>query len=159
MSTGFYKLPVPENETVLSYAPGSTERSKLKDAIYNARSKVVDIPMIINGKEVRTRNKIPIYPPHDLNHLLGYYHKGNATHVQAAIKSAMEAKEKWAGMSWENRASVFLKAAALLAGKYRYRMNAATMIGQSKNPFQAEIDSACELIDFFRFNVKFMTEI
>jgi 1-pyrroline-5-carboxylate dehydrogenase len=159
MATGFFNVPVPENEPVYTYAPGTSERAKLKDAIECARSQIVDIPMIINGKEVRSGNKVAIYPPHDLKHLLGYYHKGDASHVQLAIKSAMEAKEKWALVSWENRASIFLKAAALLAGKYRYRMNAATMIGQSKNPIQAEIDSACELIDFFRFNVKYMTEI
>ena len=159
MSAGFSKSPQPENEPVYTYAPGTIERVKLKDAIACARAQVVDIPMIINGIEVRSGDKVPINPPHDINHLIGYYHKGDSSHVQLAIKSAMEAKETWAGMSWENRASIFLKAAALLAGKYRYRMNAATMIGQSKNPFQAEIDSACELIDFFRFNVRFMTEI
>ncbi len=159
MSIGFFKVPVPENEAVYTYAPGTTERMKLKEAIASARNQVIDIPMIINGKEVRTHDQVAIYPPHDLKHLLGYYHRGEAQHIQSAIKSAMEAKELWAGLRWEIRASIFLKAAALLAGKYRYRMNAATMLGQSKNPFQAEIDSACELIDFFRFNVKFMSEI
>jgi len=159
MALGFFKVPDPENETVYTYAPGTTERTRLKDAISVVRSQVVDIPMIINGKEVRTNNRIPIYPPHDIKHLIGYYNKGEAKHVQLAIKAAMEAKRSWAKLSWEIRASIFLKAAALLAGKYRYRMNAATMVGQSKNPFQAEIDSACELIDFFRFNVKFMSEI
>ena len=159
MSTGFFKIPVPENENVYTYAPGTIERTKLKDAIACAQAQVVDIPMIINGKEVRTENRIPIYPPHDLKHLLGFYHKGDASHVQLAIKSALDAKKNWAEVRWDTRVSIFLKAAALLAGKYRYRMNAATMMGQSKNPFQAEIDSTCELIDFFRFNVKFMSEI
>ena len=159
MSTGFFKIPVPENENVYTYAPGTIERTKLKDAIACAQAQVIDIPMIINGKEVRTENRIPIYPPHDLKHLLGYYHKGDASHVQLAIKSALEAKKNWAEVRWDTRVSIFLKAAALLAGKYRFRMNAATMIGQSKNPFQSEIDSTCELIDFFRFNVKFMSEI
>jgi 1-pyrroline-5-carboxylate dehydrogenase len=159
MSLGFFKVPDPENESVYTYAPGTAERLKLKDAIATARSSVIDIPMIINGKEIRTDRTIPIFPPHDLHHLLGNYHRGNTGHVQSAIKAAMKAKKAWADLSWEIRASIFLKAAALLAGKYRYRMNAATMIGQSKNPLQAEIDSACELIDFFRFNVKFMSEI
>jgi 1-pyrroline-5-carboxylate dehydrogenase len=115
--------------------------------------------MIIDGKEVRSSDKVAMYPPHDIKHLLGHYYKGDASHVRMAIDAAMRAKKAWSETSWENRASIFLKAASLLAGKYRYRMNAATMIGQSKNPFQAEIDSAVELIDFFRFNVQFMTEI
>jgi cytochrome c-type biogenesis protein CcmH/NrfG len=100
-----------------------------------------------------------MHPPHDHKHLLGHFHKGDASHVQMAIKAAMEAKKEWQNMSWENRASIFLRAASLLAGKYRQKINAATMIGQSKNPYQAEIDAACELVDFFRFNVHYMTEI
>lgn len=159
MATGFFKVPIAKNEPVYSYAPGSPERLSLKQAIQKLRSEEADIPMIINGKEVRSGNRVAMHPPHDLKHLLGYYHKGEGTHVKMAIDAAMAAKAEWQNMSWENRASIFLRAASLLSGKYRYKMNAATMIGQSKNPFQAEIDSACELIDFFRFNVQYMTEI
>ena len=159
MSTGFYKVPAVKNEPVLTYAPGTTEREALKDAIREARSNTIDLPMIIDGKEVRTGDKVPMYPPHDLKHLLGHYHRGNSVHVRMAIDAAMKAKRLWNEMSWENRSAIFLKAASLLAGKYRYKLNAATMIGQSKNVNQAEIDSACELIDFFRYNVAYMTDI
>jgi len=159
MSTGFFKVPVAENEEIVNYAPGTIERTRLKQSIQEALSSVIDIPMIINGKEVRSGNKIPVSPPHNHKHILGYYHRGDGSHVQMAIRAALEAKKSWAELPWENRASVFLKAASLLAGKYRSRINAATMIGQSKNAFQAEIDAACELIDFYRFNVQFMTEI
>lgn len=131
----------------------------LKKAIDEARGYVMDIPMYIGGEEVRTGNLKKLSPPHDHQHVLGNYHQGDKGHVQQAIDAAMAAKELWAGLSWENRASIFLKAADLLAGPYRYKINAATMLGQSKSPFQAEIDSACELIDFLRFNVYFMTEI
>jgi 1-pyrroline-5-carboxylate dehydrogenase len=156
---GFFQVPVPKNEPVLSYAPGSAERTALKKALAEARSKELDIPMYIGGEEVRTGNKKRIAPPHDHKHTLGHYHAGDKSHVEQAINSALAAKDLWADLSWENRASIFLKAADLLAGPYRYKMNAATMLGQSKNAFQAEIDSACELIDFLRFNVYFMTEI
>lgn len=152
-------VPVAVNEPVLDYAPGSRERDEIVKAIAEAKSKTVDIPMFINGKEVRTGNKAEIRAPHNKELLLGYFHKGDATHVQQAIDAALSAKEKWAAMPWEHRASIFLKAANLLAGPYRAKMNAATMLGQSKNIFQAEIDCVCELIDFFRFNVQFMTEI
>ena len=159
MSTGFFKVPIAENEEIVNYAPGTIERTRLKQTIAEMNSSVVDVPMIIDGKEVRSENKIAIRPPHNHKHILGYYHRGDGSHVQMAIKAALAAKAKWAELPWENRASIFLKAASLLAGKYRSRINAATMIGQSKNPFQAEIDSACELIDFYRFNVQFLTEI
>lgn len=159
MSKGFFSIPHPKNEPVLSYAPGSKERATLKKAIDEARSKVVDIPMYIGDKEVRTENKKVLSPPHDHKHILGHFHEGDQGHVEQAINAALGAKELWAGLSWENRASIFLKAADLLAGPYRYIMNAATMLGQSKNAYQAEIDSACELIDFLRFNVHFMGEI
>jgi len=159
MSTGFFKVPIAENEEIVNYAPGTIERARLKQTLSEMWSTVVDIPMIIDGKEVRSGNKIAIRPPHDHKHILGNYHRGDATHVQMAIKAALAAKSKWEALPWENRASIFLKAASLLAGKYRSRINAATMIGQSKNAFQAEIDSACELIDFYRFNAQFMTEI
>ena len=159
MPKGIYKVPVAKNEPVKNYAPGSPERASLKKEIARLRSQVIDIPMVIGGKEVRTDNQVAIHPPHDLKHLLGHYHKGDVSHVQMAIAAALEAKEKWAALSWEHRASIFLKAADLIAGPYRDTINAATMLGQSKNVYQAEIDSACEIIDFLRFNVNYMTEI
>jgi 1-pyrroline-5-carboxylate dehydrogenase len=159
MSTGFFHIPYPKNEPVLSYAPGSKERAALTQALHEARSQVADIPMYIGAEEVRTETKKSIHPPHDHQHLLGYYYEGDQEHVTQAIQAALAAKELWANLRWENRASIFLKAAELLAGPYRYEMNAATMLGQSKNAYQAEIDSACELIDFLRFNVYFMSEI
>jgi 1-pyrroline-5-carboxylate dehydrogenase len=159
MPKGFYNVPLPKNEPVLSYAPGSKERAALKKAIEEARSKVIDIPMYIGSEEVRTEKKKAISPPHDHQHILGYFHEGGKEHVTKAIDAALAAKEKWTNLAWEQRAGIFLKAAELLAGPYRYKMNAATMLGQSKNAFQAEIDSACELIDFLRFNVHFMSEI
>jgi 1-pyrroline-5-carboxylate dehydrogenase len=159
MSTGLFKVPIAENEEIVNYAPGTIERTRLKQTISDAWSSVIDIPMIIDGKQVRSENKIAVRPPHNHKQILGYYHRGDASHVQLAIKAALAAKERWADLPWENRASIFLKAASLLAGKYRSQINAATMIGQSKNAFQAEIDSACELIDFFRFNVQFLTDI
>ena len=159
MSTGFFHIPAPKNEPVLSYAPGSKERAALKKALEEARAQVIDVPMYIGAEEVRTENKKPLTPPHDHKHILGHFHEGDKSHVEQAINAAMAAKELWAGLSWENRASIFLKAADLLAGPYRYKINAATMLGQSKNAYQAEIDAACELIDFLRFNVHFMGEI
>lgn len=159
MSTGFFHLPVPKNEPVLSYAPGSKERAALKKALAEARATVLDIPMYIGAEEVCTDNKKKLSPPHDHHHVLGYFHEGDKSHVEQAINAALAAKELWSNLSWENRASIFLKAADLLAGPYRYKINAATMLGQSKNAFQAEIDAACELIDFLRFNVYFMGEI
>lgn len=159
MSTGFFAIPHPKNEPLLAYAPGSKERAELQKALREARGRVLDIPMYIGGEEVRSDRKKPIHPPHDHQHVLGHFHEGDKSHVEQAIQAALAAKELWADLSWENRASIFLKAAELLAGPYRYEMNAATMLGQSKNAFQAEIDSACELIDFLRFNVYFMSEI
>ena len=159
MSTGFFHIPVPKNEPVLSYAPGSKERAALKKALAEARATVLDIPMYIGAEEVCTDNKKKLSPPHDHHHVLGYFHEGDKSHVEQAINAALAAKELWSNLSWENRASIFLKAADLLAGPYRYKINAATMLGQSKNAFQAEIDAACELIDFLRFNVHFMGEI
>lgn len=159
MPKGFFKVPIARNEPVMSYAPGSPERAELKKEIERMRSEVIDIPMFIDGKEIRTDNTVSLHPPHDRKHLLGHFHRGDASHVQMAIDAAMKARKKWSEMSWEHRASIFLKAAELLAGPYRMKMNAATMIGQSKNVFQAEIDSAAEMVDFFRFNVEYMTEI
>lgn len=159
MSNAFFKVPTPKNEPVLSYAPGSKERQLLKKALEESRSKELDIPMYIGSEEVRTGKKARLSPPHDHKHTLGYYHEGDKSHVEMAINAALAAKEKWSNLSWEYRASIFLKAAELLAGPYRYKINAATMLGQSKSAFQAEIDSACELIDFLRFNVHYMSEI
>jgi 1-pyrroline-5-carboxylate dehydrogenase len=159
MLKGFFNVPQPVNETILNYAPGSKERTLLKQALADARSKTIDIPMYIDGKEVRTDKKVNIYPPHDHQHLLGTYSQGSKQHVSDAISAALKAKEAWENLAWEQRAAIFLKAADLIAGPYRYALNAATMLGQSKNAFQAEIDAACELIDFLRFNVKYMTEI
>jgi 1-pyrroline-5-carboxylate dehydrogenase len=156
---GFFKVPYPKNEPVLSYGSGTKERQLLKKALDEARSITMDIPMYIGGEEVRTGNTKPLNPPHNHQHVLGHFHRGDKSHIEQAITAALNAKELWAGLSWENRASIFLKAAELLAGPYRYKINAATMLGQSKNAFQAEIDSACELIDFLRFNVYFMSEI
>lgn len=159
MSTGFFVVPTPVNEPILSYAPGSKERELLKAAIAEARAKTLDIPMYIGGKEVRSGKTVSIHPPHDHQHLLGHYHQGDKSHIEAAIDAALKAKANWANMPWEQRAAIFLKAAELIAGPYRYKLNAATMLGQSKNAFQAEIDSACEIIDFLRYNVQYMSEI
>jgi 1-pyrroline-5-carboxylate dehydrogenase len=159
MATGFFHVPYPKNEPVLSYAAGSKERKALQQALAEARSRQIDVPMFIGGQEVRTGNTKKLSPPHDHQHVLGYYHEGDKGHVEQAIQAALAGRELWANLSWEHRASIFLKAADMLAGPYRYKMNAATMLGQSKNAFQAEIDSACELIDFLRFNVYFMSEI
>jgi 1-pyrroline-5-carboxylate dehydrogenase len=159
MSKGFYTVPVPVNEPVKSYAPGSAERNAIKAMLAELRSKELDIPMYIGGKEVRSNDKIRLAPPHDHKHTLGHFHKSNKDHVTQAIDAALAAKPKWEALAWEHRASIFLKAAELIAGPYRAKLNAATMLGQSKNAFQAEIDSACEIIDFLRFNVLYMSEI
>jgi 1-pyrroline-5-carboxylate dehydrogenase len=159
MSNGVFRIPKATNEPVKSYAPGSPERTLLKEAIAHLKTIQKDIPLFIGGKEIRTNNTVTVHPPHERNHVLGQYHKGDATHVQLAIDAALAAKPQWENTSWEQRASIFLKAADLLAGPYRYKMNAATMLGQSKNPFQAEIDAACELIDFWRFNVQYMIQL
>ncbi len=159
MPKGFFSVPHPRNEPVLSYAPGSKERLALKNAIAEARAKVLDIPMYIGEAEVRSGNKKPLAPPHDHGHTLAYFHEGDRGHIEQAINAALNARELWTTLGWEHRASIFLKAADLLAGPYRFKINAATMLGQSKNTYQAEIDSACELIDFLRFNVYFMSQI
>lgn len=159
MNFGDFYYPLPVNEPVLSYAPGSAERKRLKEVIKELKNEVADIPMYIGGEEVRTNNKKELHPPHEKNHLLGHFHYGDASHIEKAISSALEARVVWGSLSWENRANIFLKAADLLATKYRPYINATTMLGQSKNVMQAEIDSACELIDFLRFNVHFLSEI
>jgi len=159
MSNAFYAVPAPKNEPVKEYRPGSPEKIALKEALKEARSKEIEAPMYIGGKKVTTGNTQRMFPPHDHKHTLGYFHQGDASHVKMAIDAAMKAKHDWANMPWEHRAAIFLKAADLLAGPYRAKMNAATMLAQSKNAYQAEIDCACELIDFLRFNVHFMTDI
>ena len=159
MPKGIYKVPVAINEPVKSYAAGSPERTELQNVLKEAKENLVDIPMFIGGEEVRSGNTVAIHPPHDHATLLGHFHAGDAGHVEQAINAALNAKEQWAALSWEHRASIFLKAAELLAGPYRAKLNAATMLGQSKNAFQAEIDAACELIDFLRFNVQYMADI
>jgi 1-pyrroline-5-carboxylate dehydrogenase len=159
MSNGIYQVPVAINEPVLNYAPGSPERETLKFAIKKMRSEVRDIPMYIDGKEVRSGKKVRMAPPHDHQNAVAYFHQGDKTHISAAIDAALKARKKWSEMDWEQRASIFLKAADLLSGPYRPIINAATMIGQSKNVYQAEIDAACEMIDFLRFNVQYQREI
>ncbi|WP_077924225.1 L-glutamate gamma-semialdehyde dehydrogenase [Spirosoma sp. 209] len=155
MSFGQSNVPMPTNEPVKEYRPGSPERNAVIQAIADFRAQETDIPMYIGGQEVRTNRTIRVAPPHDHKHTLGYFHEGDAEHVHQAIEAALTAKEAWANLSWEQRSSIFLKAAELIAGPYRARINAATMLGQSKNAYQAEIDSACELIDFLRFNVHY----
>ena len=159
MANGNYFVPQAVNEPILNYAPGSSERATLQKALAEARAQVKDVPMYINGEEVRTGKTKTMSPPHDHAHVLGNYHEGDASHVHMAIDAALQAKEQWANLDWEHRASIFLKAAELLAGPYRATINAATMMAQSKNAFQAEIDAACEMIDFLRFNVQYMQEI
>jgi len=152
-------IPTAINEPVRPYAPGTAETQSLKSKIQEMKSTPVDIPMYIGGKKVYTDEKISMHPPHETSHNLGNYNKGNAQHVQDAIDAALEAKDSWASMPWQARSAIFLKAAELLAGPYRDKMNAATMLAQSKNAMQAEIDAACEMVDFFKFNVQFMSEI
>ncbi len=159
MNLGYFSYPLPTNEPILNYAPGSAERTRLKEVLAELKSTEVDVPMYIGSKEVRTNKKVAMHPPHEHQHILGYFHAGEEKHVHQAIEAALAAKETWANMDWENRANIFLKAADLLATKYRPYLNGCTMLGQSKNAFQAEIDSACELIDFLRFNVHFLSEI
>lgn len=159
MNLGYFSYPLPANEPVLTYGPGTAERKALKRALKELKSHEADIPMYIGGEQVRTGNKVAIHPPHEIAHTLGYFHAGEEKHVTMAIQAALAAKPKWEAMSWENRAGIFLRAADLIATRYRMYMNGTTMLGQSKNAFQAEIDSACELIDFLRFNVHFLSEI
>lgn len=159
MSNAIFKVPTPINETVKSYGPGSEERKHVKEYLKTMKGTHVDIPMYIGDKKVYTDHKKSIHPPHEIAYTLGTYSLGNAGHVAQAIDAALAAKSQWENMPWQDRAAIFLKAADLLAGPYRAKMNAATMLGQSKNIYQAEIDAACELIDFFRFNVQYMAEM
>jgi len=159
MSTGFFKVPKAKNEIVKSYRPGSSERKNVIKTYHEMINSYVEVPMYINGKDVKSKNKKTINPPHDHQKIVGEYYIAEPEHIDQAIDSALAAKENWANMSWESRSAIFLKAAELIAGPYRSKINAATMIGQSKTIHQAEIDSACELIDFLRFNVEFVTNI
>jgi 1-pyrroline-5-carboxylate dehydrogenase len=159
MNYGYFSYPEPANEPVFSYAPGTPERAALKKTLAELKKKPIEIPMYIGGKQVKSGNKMPIHPPHEKNHILGYFHAGDEKHVKQAIDAALKAKQSWAEMPWADRAAIFLKAADLISTKYRYHMNATTMLGQSKNVYQAEIDAVCELADFLRFNVHFLSEI
>lgn len=159
MSKAISQVPFAVNEPVRSYEPGSAEVKSLISTYKQMWKEQVEIPMIIDGKEVKSEDKIAISSPQDHQHNLGFYYRGTMQHVEDAINTALAAKEKWNNLGWEQRAAIFLKAADLVAGPYRDRLNAATMIGQSKNVHQAEIDAACEFIDFLRYNVEFMTEI
>lgn len=159
MARGFFNVPKAVNEPVKGYAPGSPEREELLATYKSMFNGTIDVPMHINGEEVRTGNTRNITPPHDHKHVVGQYHIADKSHVDTAISTALAARQEWSSTSWMERASIFLKAAELLAGPYRAKMNAATMIAQSKNVHQAEIDAACEMIDFFRFNVEFMIDI
>ena len=159
MSTGFFKVPKAKNEVVKSYIPGSKERDEIQKTYKEMLNSFTEVPMYINGKDVKSANKKQISPPHDHQKIVGEYYIAEPKHIDDAIESALAAKQNWENMSWENRSAIFLKAAELIAGPYRSKINAATMIGQSKTVHQAEIDSACELIDFLRFNVEFVTQI
>lgn len=159
MLNGNLNIPTPQNEPVLAYAPGSKEKAALKDMLKHLSAEKIDIPMVIGGKEVKTGKLGQCVMPHNHSHVLATYHKGNREHVQMAIDAALKARKEWAETPWESRAAIFLKMAELLKGKYRMILNAATMLGQSKTCYQAEIDSACELIDFFKFNASFMQEL
>jgi 1-pyrroline-5-carboxylate dehydrogenase len=159
MLKGFFNVPTPQNETVLNYGPNSLERAALKEALAEARAYKIDIPMYIGDKQIFAGKRLEIRPPHDHKHLLANFYEGDKSTVEQAIDAALAAKADWENMPWEQRAAIFLKAADLFAGPYRAKINAATMLGQSKNAYQAEIDAACELIDFLRFNVQYMTEI
>ncbi|WGK65208.1 L-glutamate gamma-semialdehyde dehydrogenase [Croceiramulus getboli] len=159
MGKGFFQVPIAVNEPVKDYAPGSPEREAVLKEYHTMYKQQVDVPCYINGEEIRTGNTQKITPPHDHQHVVGQFHKADKKQVEEAIATALAAKTSWEQMPWEQRAGIFLKAAELIAGPYRAKINAATMIGQSKTIYQAEIDSACELIDFLRFNVQYMTDI
>ncbi|HMX42081.1 MAG TPA: aldehyde dehydrogenase family protein, partial [Saprospiraceae bacterium] len=159
MTDAIFNIPAPYNEPVYTYAPGTPEKAALKRALAEAKSAQKDAPMYIGGQHVRTEQQVAMHPPHERAHVLGHYSRGNAEHVRQAIDAALAAKPAWEAMPWQERAAIFLRAADLLTGPYRAKMSAATMLCQSKNAFQAEIDCICELADFWRFNVHFMQEI
>ena len=159
MGKGFFNVPVAVNEPVKSYAPGTPERAAVLKTYADMYKSTIDVPLYINGKDVKTNNTRTMSPPHDHKHVVGTYHLAEQKHIDEAIATALEARKTWSQLPWEDRAGIFLKAAELIAGPYRAKINAATMMAQSKTIHQAEIDAACELIDFLRFNVQFMTEI
>jgi len=159
MFNGFYKVPKAVNEPVRSYKPGSDEQKSLLAMYKKLYTQKADIPLYIGSEEIRTGKTVSMHPPHAIKHDLGVFHQAEKEQVEKAVETALEARKKWSATPWQDRAALFLKAAELLAGPYRDKLNAATMIAQSKNVFQAEIDSACELIDFFKFNAQFMTDI
>ncbi len=159
MSTAYFQVPEPKNEPYLSYAPGTPERDKLKKALTELRSQEIEIPVIIGGKEYKTGNTQDVVMPHNHKHKLGIVHKAGKKEVDLAIKAALEARESWASMPWEHRASILLKAADIITGPERFKMNAATMLGQSKTPHQSEIEAVGEIADFFRFNAYYLTKI
>ena len=159
MGKGFFQVPTAYNEPVKSYAPGSPERDEVLAQYKQYFEGHIEVPLYIGSYEILTEKKAPMSPPHDHKHIVGHYHLAEKSHVESAISAALEAREKWANLAWEQRAAIFLKAAELIAGPYRAKINAATMIAQSKTIHQAEIDSACELIDFLRFNVEYMAQI
>jgi 1-pyrroline-5-carboxylate dehydrogenase len=159
MEIGSFAYPMPVNEPVLNYGPGSKEKEALKATLKTLKGEGIEVPMYIGGKEVRSGKTGELRPPHETSHALGTFHQGGKEHVQQAVDAALQAREGWQSLTWENRANIFLRAADLIAGKYRGHMNGTTMLGQSKNAYQAEIDAACELIDFLRFNVHFLDQI
>ena len=159
MGKGFFNVPIAINEPVKTYAPGTPERAAVLKTYAEMYKSNVDVPLYINGKDVKTKNTRTMSPPHDHKHVVGTYHLAEKKHIDDAIATALEARKTWSQLPWEHRAGIFLKAAELIAGPYRAKINAATMMAQSKTIHQAEIDAACELIDFLRFNVQFMTEI
>lgn len=159
MMDAIFSVPHPVNEPVLNYAPGSPERTQIKQALQEMKAAKADIPMFIGADRVHSEQKVAMHPPHELEHTLGHYSRGSAEHIQAAIEAALAAKPAWEAMPWQERAAIFLRAADLISGPYRAQMNAATMLCQSKNIFQSEIDAVCELADFWRFNAYFMQEI
>jgi 1-pyrroline-5-carboxylate dehydrogenase len=156
---GNFRVPIPKNEPIYSYAPGTSDREKLGQALKRLKGMKIEVPMIIGGKEVKTKDKVDMTTPHDHGFVLGHYYKGGKKEVEDAVKAALEAKASWEAMDWADRASIFLRAADLIAGKYRYELNAATMLAHDKNIFQAEIDAVCELVDFWRYNVYFAEQI
>lgn len=159
MGKGFFQVPAAVNEPIKSYAPGTPEREEVLNTYKSMYASYVEVPLYIGNQQVKSGDTKPINPPHDHQHEVGVYHNAKKEHVDQAIEAALDAKQAWADLPWEQRAAVFLKAAELIAGPYRQKLNAATMIGQSKNIFQAEIDSACEIVDFLRFNVEYMSQI
>ena len=156
---GIFRVPLPKNEPILNYAPGSAERALLEKELAHLKANPFEIPLVIGGADVTTGKKVDIFCPHNLKQKLGFYYQGSDVEVKKAVECALEAQKSWEHMPWEHRAAIFLKAAELLAGPHRHKMNAATMLAHSKNIYQAEIDAVCELVDFWRFNAYYMQQI